>query len=426
MTTLRQTAKKNEAEYSLFQQLDPEVMANPYPLYKKLREYEPVHWDPYMHSWVVTSYAECVTVLTKYKAARTPTPEYLDAMGLSVLAPYASMMLKQIMFMDPPEHASKRAMCAVAFTPKRMDALRQRTEAIANDLLDRVVDNGRMDLIADFAGQFPAIVLASLLGLPLSDCANLKRWAVDVAELIGNFEHNPDRIKALTASLEEIRVYLTEKVAEQRNAPQEGMLSALLEAEANGLKLTDEEIIANAILVCAGGLEEPANLIGCGMYSLLRDPVQLALLRDRPEIAAMAVEELIRYEAPTQHTGRLAPEDVMLGGKQIRKGSLVTVVVAAANRDPLRFNEPDQLDLTRADNRHLSFGWASHYCIGAPLARLAGQVAFTTLLQRLPALELVTTKPQWRGMAALRGIASLEVAFDRNLAKIAQKERAHV
>ena len=427
MSMPRPSSRKFEAEYSLFQQLKPEVMANPYPLYRKLREFEPVHWDPFLHSWVVTSYAECVAVLSKYKAARTPAPEYLEAMGLSVLAPYAAMMLKQIMFQDPPVHAGMRAMCAIAFTPKRIEGLRQNAEAMANGLIDRIVDRGgRMDVVADFAVPFPSLFLTAMMGLPASDSSQLKQWAADVAELIGNFEHDPDRIQKLVTSLEQLRVYLTEKVIEQRARPCDGVLSALLAAEIEGVRLSEEEIVANAVLICSGALEEPTNLISCGMFSLLQRPEALAQLREHPEIAQTAVEELLRFESPTQHTGRLAPEDVVLGGKQIRKGDLVTAVVAAANRDPLRFHEPDRLDLTRADNRHLAFGWASHYCLGAPLARMTGQAAFTALLRRLPSLALITKEPQWRGMAALRGIVSLEVEFDRKLAETVQTERTYV
>jgi len=426
MTTLRQTSRKNEAEYSLFQQLKPEVMADPYPLYRKMREHEPVHWDPYMASWVVTTYAECVTVLSKYQAARTPTPEHLDAMGLSVLGQYAGIMLKQILFLDGKAHAQLRSMCAAAFSPKRMELLRQAIEDSANDLVDKVAASGKMDLIRDFASPFPSVVLATLMGLPVTDCMQLKKWATDVSELIGNFEHNPDRIKQLVTSLEEIRDYLTTMVTVQRSELREGVLTAMLEADVNGVGIPLEDLVANAILMCAGGLEEPGNLIGCGMYSMLQRPEQLTLLREHPEIAATATEELMRFESPTQHTGRLAPEDVALGGKQIRKGQLVTAVVAAANRDPLRFIEPDRLDLQRADNRHLAFGWAAHYCIGAPLARLTGQAAFRVLLSRLPEITLVTTKPEWRGMAALRGIVSLQVEFDAQAATALQGNRLNV
>jgi hypothetical protein len=407
---------RNEAEYSLFQLLKPEVLADPYPLYRKIRESEPVRWDPFMHSWVVTSYAEVVTVLSKYNAARTPTPEQLEAMGLSVLGPYAEMMLKQMLFMDAPAHTRLRSMCAVAFTPRRIELLRKACEKIAHDLINRVAGRGRMDLIADFASAFPVAVLAALMGVPASDGKRLKKWSSDFSELLGNFEHNPDRIRDLINSLRQMREYISNQVAEQRSAPRGGVISTLLFTELDGARLTDEEVVANSILMIAGGLEETTNLIGNGMFSLLQQPDELAVLREHPEIIQSAVEELLRFESPTQHTGRIAPEDVVLGGKTIRKGAALTAVVAAANRDPVRFSHPDRLDLRRADNRHVAFGWASHYCLGAPLSRLGGQVAFTVLLQRLPELALMTTRPQWRGMAAMRGILSLEVKFDAELA----------
>jgi pimeloyl-[acyl-carrier protein] synthase len=416
MTTLKHAAKIDEAEYSLFQLLKPEVIADPYPLYRRLREFEPVHWDPFLHSWVVTSYAECVVVLGKYKAARTPSLEQLEAMGLSVLAPYAGMMLKQILFMDGPMHARLRAVCMSAFSPRRIELMRQTLRDNANALLDGIVAQGEMDLVSDFARPFPAFVLATLLGLPTSDGNQLRIWGSDVSELLGNFEHDQDRVSELLVSLEAIRSYMVTMVTERRGELYDGVLSALLEAEVDGARLTPDEIVANAILVVAGGFEESANLIGCGMYSLFQRPEQFAQMRDHPEIHQSAVEELLRFEAPTQQTGRLAPEDAVLGGQQIRKGDMVTVVLGAANRDPQRFPNPDRLDLTRADNRHLSFGWASHYCVGAPFSRLMGQAAFEALFRRLPGLTLVTQKPEWRNMAFLRGITSLQVEFDAQAA----------
>jgi pimeloyl-[acyl-carrier protein] synthase len=412
MTGSRGLATNNEADYSLFQLLKPEVVADPYPIYRRIREREPVHWDPFMHSWVVTSYAEVVTVLSKYKAARTPTPEQLEMMGLSVLRPYAETMLKQMLFMDAPTHTRLRNMCAQAFTAKRMELLRQRCEQIANELIDQVVDHGRLDLIRDFASPFPAIVLAALMGVPARDREQLKRWSSDFSELLGNFEHNPDRVRALVSSLEQMQAYISDQVIEQRSNPRDGVISTLLSVEMDGDLLTDEEVVANSMLMIAGGLEETTNLIGNGMFSLLQRPNEFALLKSHPEIIQSAIEELLRFESPTQHTGRIAPEDVVLGGKRISKGSALIAVVAAANRDPARFIDPDRLDLERKDNRHVAFGWASHYCLGAPLSRLAGQIAFTVLLRRLPGLALVTTHPEWRGMAAMRGILSLDVTFD--------------
>ncbi len=418
MTDPKQSGKKNESDYSLFQLLKPEVLADPYPVYRRIRAREPVHWDPFMHSWVITSYAEAVTVLSKYKAARTPTPEQLEIMGLSVLGPYAEIMLKQMLFMDAPAHTRLRTLCAQAFTPRRIELLRQGCEKIANGLIDKMIHCGRMDLIADFASPFPAIVLAALMGVPASDRKQLKKWSADVSELLGNFEHNPDRIKDLVSSLRQLQAYIAEQVVEQRSKPREGVISALLSIEVDGARLTDEEVVANSILMFAGGLEETTNLIGNGMFSLLQRQDELAFLRNHPEIIQSAVEELLRFESPTQHTGRIAPEDAILGGKQIRKGASLIAVIAAANRDPAQFTDPNRLDLRRTENRHLAFGWASHYCLGAPLSRLAGQIAFTVLLRRLPGLALVTTNPQWRGMAAMRGITCLQVEFDTESALV--------
>jgi pimeloyl-[acyl-carrier protein] synthase len=412
MTNLQPSSKQNPREYSLFQLFKAETLADPYPFYQRLREHEPVRWDPFMHSWVVTSYAETITVLSKYKADRAPTPEQLEGMGLSVLSPYAALMQKQLLFRDPPAHARLRSLCAAAFVPKRVELFRLASIDIANDLIDRVQERGCMDLIADFAGPFPSILLTVLMGLPVADHEQIKLWASDFSELLGNFEHDPDRIKQIVLSVEHLRVYLSERVAEQQSEPREGVISTLLSTVIDGSQLTSEEVVANSMLMIAGGLEETTNLIGNGMLSLLRRPKTLAQLRDHPEILPSAVEELLRFESPTQYTGRIAPEDAELGGKTIRKGDALITVLAAANRDPERFPDPDRLDLTRSDNRHVAFGWASHYCLGAPLTRLAGQIAFATLLKRLPEIRLITTQPTWRGMAAMRGVTSLQIEFN--------------
>ena len=426
MTTPGPAGRINEAELSLFQLLKPEVIANPYPFYRRLREYEPVHWDPYMHSWIVTTYAECVLALSKYKAARIPSLERLEALGLSVLAPHAALMLRQILFMDGPPHLHLRAMCMVAFTPKRIEAMKQVALNSANELIDRVVEKGSFDLVADFAGPYPAIILATLMGLPTEDGAQLKAWSANVSELLGNFEHDPRRVKELVVSLENLRSYLIGKIDRRETELRDGVITALMDAEVDGAYLSVDDVVANVMLIIAGGFEEPANLICCGMFSLLQKPDLLARLKHQPDIGPSAVEELLRFESPTQHTGRVAPEDTTLGGKQIRKGDMVTIVLGAANRDPLRFPDPDTLDLTRDDNRHLSFGWATHYCLGAPFTRLMGQVAFETLLRRLPGLKLLTHTPEWRTMASLRGISSLPVAFDAQAAIALAEGQSHV
>jgi pimeloyl-[acyl-carrier protein] synthase len=411
MTADVQLSRKEEAALSLFQLLKPEIVADPYPLYHRIREYEPVHWDPFLHSWVVTTYADVVTVLSRFKAARTPTPEQMEQMGLGVLGPYAEMMLKQLLFMDAPDHTRIRSVCAVAFAPKRIAILREAIQKIADDLVGRVAPLGIMDLVADFAGQFPSLMLTALIGLPPTDHQRIRTWAANFGELVGNSEHDPDRIPQLARSLKEFKDYISAEIIAQQTNPRDGVISTLVAAEVDGARLTHEEILANVILLIGGGSDETTNLIANGMFSLLQRPAQQAQLAAHPEIMQSAVEEFLRFESTTQYTGRVAPEDTVLGGQLIRKGQAVTAVLAAANRDPARFPDPDTLDLTRADNRHVAFSWASHYCLGAPLVRMAAAIAFSTLLRSLPNLTLVSSHPKWRGMAAMRSIQSLHVAF---------------
>src|SRR6516165_2358081 len=369
-------------ELSLYHLLDPEVLANPYPLYQRLRAQDPVHWDPYLHAWVVTRYRDVVHVLRYYSANRTPTPEQLAVMGLSALGPIAQVMVKQMLFLDPPAHTRLRALASVAFTPRRVEVLRWHIQEIASALIDAVETRGRMDVIADFAAPLPAIVTAEMLGVSVADHDQLKAWSADFAEMLGNFQHNPDRVPRVLRSLKDMTAYFCSAVIEQRRHPREGLINSFLTAEIQGDRFTEEEVIANVIVTMVGGQETTTNLIGNGMLSLLRYPEQLAKLRSDLSLIPSAVEELLRYESPSQQTARLAPEDTELGGKQIRKRQAVIAVMAAGNRDPERFPDPDRLDITRIDNHHLAFGWAAHFCFGAPLARLEGHTAFENLLSR--------------------------------------------
>jgi pimeloyl-[acyl-carrier protein] synthase len=398
---------------SLYQLLDPEVLANPYPLFKKLRETDPVHWDPFLHSWVVTRYEDVINVMLKFSADRTPTPDQLEAMGMvAELMPIAQVMVKQMLFMDAPAHTRLRALCATAFTPARVAALKQHIQDIAERLIDQVIESGRMDVIADFANPLPAIVTAELFGVPVEDHQNLKDWSTDFAEMLGNFQHNPDRARRVLKSTENMLGYFQNAIREQQKHPRPGLVNSLMNAEVDGARLTEEEVVANLIVTMVGGQETTTNLIGNGLVSLLKNPDQLELLKNDSSILPSAIEELLRYESPSQHTARLAPEDIVLGGKQIQKRQAVIAVFAAANRDPERFPDPDKLDLRRTDNRHVAFAWGAHYCFGAPLARMEGQIAFETMLRRLPNLKLESQELMWRENLGLRGLKSLLVSFD--------------
>jgi pimeloyl-[acyl-carrier protein] synthase len=396
---------------SLYRLLDPEVLADPYPLYHRLRREDPVHWDPFLHAWIVTRYADVVTVLHRFSAQRTPTPEQLAAMGLEQLTPIAAVMVRQMLFLDAPAHTRIRGLASQAFTPRRVEQLRAHIQEITDALLDPLVERGRLDVIADFAEPLPAIVTAEMLGVPTTDARLLKAWSADFAEMLGNFQHNPDHVAAVIRSTESMIEYFRDAIATQRRQPREGLIQALLAAEVDGDRFTEDEVIANVIVTMVGGQETTTNLIGNGVLSLLRHPGELARLRRDPALVGSAVEELLRYESPSQHTARLAPDDVMLAGRAIRRRQAVIAVMAAGNRDPERFADPDRLDLARPDNRHLAFGWAAHFCFGAPLARIEGQIAFATLLRRLPDLRLEPGPLVWRRNLGLRGLTALPVAF---------------
>ena len=405
--------KANDPSLSLYHLLDPEVLANPYPLYHRLRSEDPVHWDPFLHAWVVTRYADVITVFQRFLANRTPTPEQLTALGLSALTPLAQVMVRQMLFLDPPDHGRVRGLAAKAFTPRRVEVLRSHIQDITASLLDAVLarGTGRMDVIADLAYPLPAIVTAELLGVPTSDWKQLTTWSGDFAQVLGNFQHNPDHASRVLRSLEEMLSYFRAAVREQRDHPRDGLISALLNAEIDGDRLTEEEVVANVIVTMVGGQETTTNLIGNGILTLLRKPDQLELLRADLSLVPSAVEELLRYESPSQQTARLAPDDVMLGGKVIRKRQAVIAVMGAANRDPERFPDPDRLDLTRQDNRHVAFAWAGHFCFGAPLARIEGQTAFETVLKRMPNLQLAPGPVTWRENLGLRGLTALHVTY---------------
>src|SRR5260221_5723015 len=257
----------SDGQPSLYRLLDPEVLADPYPLYRRLREHDPVVWDPFLHAWVVTSYSGVLEVLHKFSAQRTPSPEQLTTMGLKALGPVAQVMVRQMLFLDAPAHTRLRGLCSSAFTSRRVDGLRAHIQEIADGLIDQVAASGHMDVIADFANPLPAIVTAELLGVPSSDHLQLKAWSADFAEMLGNFQHNPDRVGRALRSVEEMTRYFRSAVREQELSPHRGLIRLLLDASEGGSRLSGEEVIANGIVTIVGGQETTTNLIGSGLLT---------------------------------------------------------------------------------------------------------------------------------------------------------------
>ena len=416
-----------DADISLCRLMEPEVMASPYGLYRELRETDPVHWDPFLHAWIVTRYADIVTVLSRLSADRTLTAQRLEDMGLAAMNPIIQVMAQQMLFRDPPYHTRLRSLCAAAFTPARVAVLREHIQDIADSLINRFIGKGSADIVADMAAPMPAIVTAEMLGVPVADHEKLKQWSIDFAEILGNFLHDPDRVARVAASVRDMTEYFRAAIRRQETDPHEGLVLSLVKAEVDGTRLTEEEIIANCILTMIGGQETATNLIGSGLLTLLRHSEQMRMLEDDPSLIPAAVEELLRYESPIQHTARVTPEDFTLGGRLIHKGQTVVAVLAAGNRDPERFPNPDVLDLRRGDKGHLAFGWAAHFCFGAPLARMEGQIAFSTLLRRMKNLTLASEDFVWRENLGLRGLSGLPIRFDARIKELpaSRLELAH-
>jgi cytochrome P450 len=394
---------------SVYHLLKEEVRADPYPLYRRLQDESPVHWDPYLHAWVVTRYDDVADVMAQFRSARTASPERMTELGLERLRPIARVMTRQMLFADPPDHRRLRRLASIAFTPAKVGRLRVQMQQLADGLIDRLGPGGYVELMEGFANPFPAIVMAEMLGLPTDDHSKLTRWSEDFAEMLGNFQGSPDRTAPVLQSLAAMIGYFQDAVGRDSGPASEGLINEMAAAGEAGL-LSDEEVVANLIVTMVGGLQTTTNLIGNGMLTLLREGRALEALRGHPERVPLAVEELLRYESPVQHTARLAPPGASIAGQEIAEGQAVIAVIGAANRDPARFTDPDALDLERENNRHLAFGWGAHFCVGAPLARLEAQIAFETILRRWSHIELDPAwSMSWRPNLGLRGLNTLRL-----------------
>ena len=392
---------------------------DPYPLYAKLRAETPVLRNigltPNEQYWFVTGYAEAETVLRDHKRFVKNYHNTLTAEQRAQLPPMPRLMqlLDQHMLnLDGADHMRQRTLVNKAFTTRIINSMHDRVQRIADELLDNVQAKGAMDLIDEYAFPLPIVVIAEMLGIPAADRNRFRAWS-DAFVTPSLTEEEWRRAERL---LNEFTDYLGEIFAERRRQPRADLITALIQAEEAGDQLSEEEIYSMVVLLIVAGHETTVNLIGNGTLALLRHPDQLALLKADPTLMPNAVEELLRYDGPVERaTLRFAAEDLQLGGQQIRRGEALAVVLGSANRDAAQFAQPDTLDVTRDNSRHLAFGYGVHYCVGAPLARMEGRIALTTLLQRLPNLRLAAPVEEltWRFNPILRGMNHLPVAWDR-------------
>jgi cytochrome P450 len=392
-----------------FNPMAPEFVADPYPTYHRLRAEDPVHHSA-LGFWVLTRYADVIAMLRDPRLVKEPIAAFVAArFGMAVPPGLGLSMLDR----DPPDHTRLRGLVSKAFTPKALEALRPHIRQIVDGLLAKVEGKGEMDLIEEFAYPLPVRVICEMLGVPVADHERFKGWGLDIARGLDAIMLPPDSevARRSMAGRPAQAGYIPQLIAEPRAAPRDDMLSALIAAEEAGDKLNEDELLATCLLLLVAGHETTVNLIGNGSLALLRHPAELRRLRENPGLIGSAVEELLRYDGPVQRTARIPSEDVTIGGVTIPKGEMVMPFLGAADRDPAQFPDPDRLDITRSDNRHIAFGMGIHFCLGAPLARMEGQIAINAMLERLPKLALATDRPEYRESLTLRGLKALPVSF---------------
>jgi cytochrome P450 len=383
------------------------LVADPYPLYHRLRSEAPLYRDEQSGAWIVTRYADVAAMLRDARfVAQKPLFTELE------LAQLQKMCERWMVLRDPPAHTRLRRFVNNAFTPRMVENLGPHIEGMVGQMLERVQTAGSMELIEDLAFPLPVSVIALMLGVPPDRHADFKRWS----EALANLSEPPgvatfDDLLETNEAMVEFADYFRVLVEDKRRAPSEDLLSALIAAEEQGERLSLDELIANAILLLFAGHETTVNLIANGVYSLLRHPDQLTLLRQNPDGIKGAVEELMRFESPIQTTTRQLAQDLTWGTHSLREGEIVLLVLGAANRDPEQFRDPDRLDISRSDNRHLAFGAGVHFCIGAPLSRLEAQIAIPMLLRRMPNLRLAEGSLEWRRWESWRGLEKLPLTF---------------
>jgi cytochrome P450 len=398
-----------DAEPVEFDLREREVVADPFPTFRRLREEDPAHWSSHLKGWIFTRYDDVRDALSMSADRITPFLEHQsrgapEAFGeLRLIALWASNN-------DPPVHTHLRRLMGRALTAGYMAAAERPARRIVDQLLDDVEERTELDVMRDLGYRFPIAVMAGLLGLPADDIEQLRTWTDDVNLFTGGARARADRYARAASGVADQTSYFREVLAARRSAPGDDLVSRLAGASDGGEVLTDDEVVATCVMVTLAGYVTTAHLIGNGVLALLRNPAQLALLRQDRRRIPTAVEEMLRYDGPIQAMVRVADRTFELHGKQVSIGDRIFPMLNAANRDPAHFVDPDVFDVLRADNRHIVFGHGIHTCIGLQLARLAIPIVFEALLDRTASIELAA-EPEWIDSVAFRGPATLPVAI---------------
>jgi cytochrome P450 len=398
----------------MFDPRDPTFLADPYPAFRRLRDFAPVWRGPFSRTFL-TRYEDTAVMLRDRRMGKdyTDPDALMRRFGPTALQEPAVVELTHMMLMrDPPDHTRLRGLVTKAFTARRVEALRGTIADITNRLIDRVIDQGQMDIVRDLAFPLPVLVICELLGIPEADRDRFVNGSASGGALLNPTPPTRTELDAANAGSVATGAYFEALFEQRRREPGDDLISQLVQAEEAGDRLNTAELRANVALLFAAGHETTVNLIGNGLLSLHRNPDQWEALRNDPSLLANAIEEVLRYESPVQAVARTVAEPFELGGVTLQKGEIVVALIGAANRDPAVFQEPDRIDISRTDLRPLSFGGGIHFCLGAQLARIEAEIVFRTLLERLPGMRLAENyQTEWRQSFTLRGLISLPMAW---------------
>jgi cytochrome P450 len=398
-----------------FDFLAPENVADPYPMYARLRAEFPICWEPSALGWVVGRFADVSAVLRDHRFRSDRIEHLMSRLGPEARAeaePLRELLTGRLLFSDGAAHARVRGLMQKAFLPRYVEGLRGEVRAAADELIDRALAAGGMDFIRDFAASLPSRVITKMVGLPPADGERFKKWTDDIYAFMSlGAEPLIDRTRRALASAAELTAYLRAHFARLRAEPRDDLLSAMVAAEEAGERLSEGELLANVVGMINGSHETTTNLLGNTLLALLRRPELWEAVKSDPGLIPAAVEEGLRYDSPVQMISRIATEDVELSGGRVPAGDFVVLLLGAAHRDPSAYPDPDRFDPRRTGPKHLAFGHGPHYCIGAGLARLEGQVVFEALARRLPGLRLAADRAEWRPYPVFRALKSLPLAW---------------
>jgi len=391
---------------------DPRFLADPFPLYQRLRDQDPAHWSTELNAWVFTRYEDVKRVCLDGQMSSDRLRPFFATLASGEAARMQELMrilTLWMVFRDPPEHTRLRRLASRVFNARTIAALRPNVEALSAWLLERIGGRTEFDFIAEFAGPLPALVIMDMLGVPREELPRLKHLSDEMALFIGSARQTAGKYERAEAATREMAELFRALIEERRRAPRADLLSELVRVEENGERLSDDELVATCVLLLFAGHETTTHHIANGLAALMHFPGEFEKLRRNPALAPAAVEELLRYDGPIGAQVRIVQEPQRFHGRELQAGERVFLMMNAANRDPRAYHEPDRLDLERHGPAHLTFGYGAHICLGFPLARLEGQIALPAVLQRWRAIEPATARMDWLDSMVLRGMKAFPV-----------------